>query len=168
LLHKVEVSACKDPTFTTMGPPPPIQAVHHFKFHAHNLDATVSFYTEVLSFERIPEYDHRTPEPESKLFAVLLKHPGLPLLEIRHDKAKAAKQTGWDPIIFQIEGEKEMEEWAAWLDEKKVKRSNVLKGFIGWTLCFEDPEKRIIRFYTKEEHDWTTDVDKDEYWLGSN
>jgi glyoxylase I family protein len=151
-----------------MAPPPPIQNVHHFKFHAHDLDATVDFYVRVLSFSRVPEFDHRTPAPESKLFAVLLKHPNLPLLEIRLDQHKAARQDGWDPIVFQVEGRQEMEQWAAWLDECRVKRSKVLTGFIGWTLCFEDPEKRIIRFYTKEEHRWTTDVDKDDYWLGGS
>lgn len=152
-------------TITTSPPPPPIEGVHHFKFHAHDLLKTVDFYTTVLRYTRIPEYDHRTPAPESKLFGVLLRHPATPLLEIRLHPGKASQQPGWDPIVFEVVGKMELEEWAAWFDAHGVKRSRVLKGFLGWTLCFEDPERRILRFYTRESHEWTTEVDRDDYWL---
>jgi len=29
----------------------------------------------------------------------------------------------------------------------------------------EDPDGRILQLYTKEEHEWTTETDHDEYWL---
>lgn len=36
----------------------------------------------------------------------------------------------------------------------------------GWVMAAEDPDGKIVRLYTTEEHEWTTDVNRDTYWLG--
>lgn len=48
-----------------------------------------------------------------------------------------------------------------------MKRSKVFTGFKGWVMGCEDPDGKIVRLYSEEEHGWTDHPDQDEYWLGS-
>lgn len=55
---------------------------------------------------------------------------------------------------------KDLEGWEKWLDGKGVRRSKVLKGVKGWVLCCEDPDGKIVKFYTEESHEWTSQPDE--------
>lgn len=144
-----------------------ISTIHHLKIPVRDLEKTMSFYTQVLGYSHIPDYDHRTPAPENRLFAVILSHPAFSFtLELRHNVEAAEKQTGWNPICYSTETRDDLERWTRKLDALRVHRSKVLTGFKGWCLMFEDPDGKKISLYTEESHEWTTDVDRDPYWVG--
>lgn len=147
-------------------PPKPtsFNGIHHLKLPASDIRRTEAFYTQILPFESCPDLDHYTSD--GKLFAILLiyKPTGL-MLEIRHNPGQAESQRGWDPVTWSVGSRKDLEEWESWFDEQGVSHSKVFTGMKGWVLAAEDPDGKIVRLYTKEEHEWTTDVDRDAYWL---
>jgi catechol-2,3-dioxygenase len=144
-----------------------ISAIHHLKIPVRDLKKTMDFYIQVLGYSHVPEYDHRTPPPENRLFAVILSHPGFPFtLELRHNVAAAEKQVGWNPICYTTKTRKDLDEWAEKLDALQTHRSQVLTGFKGWCLMFEDPDGKKVSLYTEESHEWTTEVSRDAYWVG--
>lgn len=144
--------------------PTSFNGIHHLKLPASDIRKTEAFYTQILPFESCPELDHYTPD--GKLFAVLLTYkPAGLMLEIRHNPEQAKIQKGWDPVTWGVDSRKDLEEWGAWFDEKGVSHSKVLTGMKGWVMAAEDPDGKIVRLYTTEEHEWTTGVDRDAYWL---
>ncbi|GAM37428.1 hypothetical protein TCE0_024f07343 [Talaromyces pinophilus] len=144
--------------------PTSFNGIHHLKLPGSDIRKTEAFYTQIFPFESCPELDHYTPD--DKLFAVLLTYkPAGLMLEIRHNPEQAKIQKGWDPVTWGVNSRKDLEEWGAWFDEKGVSHSKVLKGMKGWVMAAEDPDGKIVRLYTTEEHEWTTDVDRDTYWL---
>ncbi|KAH8677759.1 hypothetical protein BX600DRAFT_531607 [Xylariales sp. PMI_506] len=148
--------------------------LHHLKLAAHNLSATLTFYTDVLPFEHIPALDHLSSS--GVLFGCIIKlaeghhrHPergsasatSPPLLvEIRLNEDQATAQHGSDPVTWGVPGREDLEAWGRWFDARGVKRSRVLKGMQGWVIAAEDPDGRIVRIYTTQEsHPWTAEVD---------
>ncbi|KAJ7629211.1 Glyoxalase/Bleomycin resistance protein/Dihydroxybiphenyl dioxygenase [Mycena polygramma] len=145
--------------------PPPILGIDHLKLPTSALDAKLEFYTSVLPFTHLTQFDHRHAD-SGALFAVILQHPQTALLvELRLHPAQAAAQRGWDAITWSVETHADLESWRAWLVERGVECSRVLKGFKGWMLVAEDPDGAMVRWYCKETHEWDTNVDVDEKWL---
>ena len=134
------------------------------KLPAKDVLKTTKFYTEVLPFQRDLKLDHQTPPPESRLFATILCWEEVKL-EIRQNEDWAEKTVGVDHITWTVDKREDLEHWTKWLDEKGVNHSRIFTGFSGWAMSVEDPDGRIVRLYTKEEHEWTTETDRDEYWL---
>ncbi|KAK9415857.1 putative Glyoxalase/fosfomycin resistance/dioxygenase domain-containing protein [Seiridium unicorne] len=99
----------------------------------------------------------------------MLQHePTNLIVELRYVPPQAKAQKGWDPITWGVGTRKNLEEWAAWLDGHGVQSSKVLTGIKGWVMACEDQDGRIVRLYVEdEEHEWTDQPDKDEYWLGT-
>ncbi|MCJ1245600.1 hypothetical protein MMC30_002804 [Trapelia coarctata] len=147
--------------------PPPIAGIHHLKFPVSNLDASLKWYTSVMSASHILSLDHYTSS--GKRYAAVLSLPALgeTKLELRLDYGKALQARGTDPMTLAVTTRADLERWAEWLDAKKVRRSGILKGTVGWVLVLEDPNGRFIRLYTEQTHDMTAEVDRDDYWLGS-
>ena len=145
--------------------PSSLYGINHLKLASANILKTLHFYTAVLPMVHISKFNHYTAE--RKLFAVMFQHPSTKLLvEARNAPEQALAQKGWDPITWAVATKKDLDDWAAWLDHCEVKRSKVLTGMKGWVLVCEDPDERHVRFYCDEEHEWSTNPDVDEYWLG--
>jgi catechol 2,3-dioxygenase-like lactoylglutathione lyase family enzyme len=143
----------------TVKKPTSFHGIDHVKLPSSDIRKTAAFYTDILPFTPAPQWDHRTPDGE--LFAVMFTHePTGLVVEVRKHDDHAEAQRGWDPITWSVNSRNDLEEWAAWFDENKVRHSKVLTGLKGWVLGAEDPDGKIIRLYTKEEHEWTTEVDK--------
>jgi len=53
------------------------------------------------------------------------------------DYEKALQARGSDPLTLAVKTRVDLERWAEWLDGKKVSRSGILKGVVGWVLVFE-------------------------------
>ena len=142
---------------------PTVAAIHHLKLAASDLQATHDFYTDVFGFTAVPQFTHRTKD--NVIYAFMLRGPDNVLVEVRHDPAQAKAQEGWDPITWAVKKHSDLEAWAKWLDGKGVKRSKILTGVQGWLLAAEDPDRKHVRLYTLESHEWTDTPDQDAYWL---
>ncbi len=151
---------------TTSSKPTGLLGLHHFKLAAKDLKVTYDFYIDVFSFTPLSQLDHR--DKQGNLFAALFEHTPTKLrVEVRQNRPQAEVQARWDPITWRVAGRQDLEEWAAFLDSKGVKHSRVLKGAQGWVLVAEDPDGKFVKLYTDEEHEWTSDFDQGECWLGN-
>ncbi|KAK8073670.1 hypothetical protein PG994_004569 [Apiospora phragmitis] len=133
-------AATDTPPATSM--PPSILGLNHLKLASRNPHATQSFYTTVFPFTPLPHYDHHLAD------------------------GTAAAQVGWDPVTWGVNARADLEAWSRWLDAQNVEHSRVLRGVKGWVLCARDPDGKIVRLYTEEEHEWSL-PEEDEVWLGS-
>lgn len=141
--------------------------IHHIKLPATNVDQTLAFYTNHLPFTHLTALDH-IDEDTGAIYAKILTHePSLTTIEIRDNPAQAAKEHGWDPVTWAVQGREDLQQWRGYFESVGVACSRVLIGAKGWVLCAEDPDGRRVRFYTLEEHEMTSDVDHDAYWLGN-
>lgn len=86
-------------------------------------------------------------------------------MEIRHNEAWADKTFEVDPITWRVDRYSDLEDWQEWFTEKDVKHSRIFTGMKGWVLAAEDPDGRIVRLHTSEEHEWTRHTDHDAHWL---
>jgi catechol-2,3-dioxygenase len=133
--------------------------VHHLKIPASDINRTMEFYTSVLPFQKRPQYNHI--DASGNLFAVIMEYePSHLALEIRKNNAQSDAQEGWDPIVWTVNLRADLEDWVKWFDKHEVEHSKIFTGFNGWFLCAKDPDGRIVKLYTKEDHAWTTDLDK--------
>jgi len=151
--------------------------IDHLKLPAKDIRKTLEFYTTVFPFTPCPEWDHRTPEGD--LFAVMFKYePTGLIVEVRKNEKQAEAQQGWDPITWSVESRADLDEWKAKFEKEGINHSKVFTGLKGWVLCANDPDGKLVRLYTKEEHEWSTNFDKgktfisailthkiDPYWL---
>jgi catechol 2,3-dioxygenase-like lactoylglutathione lyase family enzyme len=145
--------------------PPPILGIDHLKLPTNSLPAKLAFYTSILPFTHLTQFDHRHAD-SNELFAVILQHPQTELLlELRLHPAQAAAQKGWDAITWSVETRADLETWRAWLVAHDVECSRVLKGFKGWVLVAEDPDRAMVRWYCKETHEWDSNVDSGELYV---
>lgn len=147
--------------------PSSFNGINHLKLPSFNIKKTHDFYTKILPFKPLPQYDHFTPE--HKLFAKMCIHePTKLIIEVRYVPGQAEAQKGWDPITYGVGKRTDLEKWAEWFDVHGVKHSPVFTGIKGWVMAVEDPDGRIVRLYVEdEEHEWTDHPDKDAYWLGT-
>ncbi|KAJ7733023.1 Glyoxalase/Bleomycin resistance protein/Dihydroxybiphenyl dioxygenase [Mycena metata] len=150
---------------THAQPPPVILGIDHIKIPTSSIPEKLAFYTDILSFAHLKEFDHRHDDTQ-ELFGVILRQPqsGL-LLELRLQPAHAAAQRGWDAVTWSVETRADLETWRRWLESHGIECSAVLKGFKGWCLVAEDPDGAMVRWYCKETHPWDENVDKDDKWL---
>ncbi|MCJ1394270.1 hypothetical protein MMC18_007148 [Xylographa bjoerkii] len=146
--------------------PTSFQGVNHIKLPATDILKTYNFYTSIFPLTKIPEYEHYNAKGE--LFAVMFRHePTKLIVEVRKHNKQAQAQVGWDPITWGVGRREDLEEWASWFDKHNVKHSTIFTGVKGWVMGAEDPDGKIIRLYTEEEHRWSSHPDEDDYWLGS-
>ncbi|KAK8068068.1 40S ribosomal S3 protein0 [Apiospora saccharicola] len=126
--------------------PQSFRGLNHLKLASVDLGATATFYTTIFPFTYLPHYDHH--RADGSVFAVMFRHEASGILvEARQNPAQAAAQVGWDPVT------------------RGVDHSRVLRGVKGWVLCARDPDGKIVRLYTEEEHEWAL-PEEDEVWLG--
>ncbi len=139
--------------------PPTFNGVNHLKLPCYSIKKTHDFYTKILPFTPMPQYDPFTPD--HKLFAKMCQHtPTKLIIETRYVPDQAAAQKGWDPITYGVGTRKHLEQWASWFDTHGVKHSKIFLGLKGWVMRCEDPDGRIVRLYVEnEEHDWTDHPD---------
>lgn len=143
------------------------KGVNHVKLAVHSIQRSLHFYTNVLPFTHLKQFDHFTPE--HKLFgSMFIYEPTKFLMEVRYHPEQAEAQKGWDPVTFGVGTRKDLEEWSSWFDECGVVHSPILVGIKGWLMCAEDPDGKIVRLYVEdEEHEWTDHPDISEKWLGT-
>lgn len=83
---------------------------------------TWEFYTKILPFTPLPQYDHFTPD--HKLFAKMFYYePTKLIVEVRYMPEQAEAQKGWDPVTYGVGSRQDLEDWGKWFDANGVKHS---------------------------------------------
>ncbi|MGW3635888.1 VOC family protein [Streptomyces sp. NPDC005122] len=131
---------------------PTLNGIHHVKIAVSNLDTSLAWYERVLGATRQPEFDHHSPD--GAVNAYILGIPSLPPVELRLAPITAAGNQGFDPLIFSVPGRADLEQWIHHLDTEGVDHSPELRGLLGWTLVFLDPDGLALRMYTEEVHEF--------------
>ncbi len=123
-----------------------LSGIHHLKIPVADLESSAAWFGKVLGAERLSRFDHKDDE---KLFAVILRIPGVDILvELRHAPKAAAAVVGYDPITFAVEDEAAWRKLRAHFDEVGVQHSEIIKGFLGYVMEFKTPDGLEVRLYT--------------------
>ena len=146
---------------------PPYWGINHLKLAAADIIKTRDFYCNIMGTEYLPHYDHHNKNGE--LFAVKLhlshKDDNI-IVELRRNEEQAKAQEHWDPITLGVRTKDDLETWKQWFEQNGVECSKVFSGLKGWVLCALDPDRKIVRIYCDEEHEWNPKLmDTDEFWL---
>ncbi|MTD53251.1 VOC family protein [Amycolatopsis pithecellobii] len=131
---------------------PALNGIHHIRIPVSDLDTSRTWYQRVLDATYRPEFNHYAPD--GTLTAYILEVPTLPMIELRLAPLTAAGCKGFDPLIFSVPGRSDIEAWIRHLDAEGVEHSPQLRGLLGWTLVFLDPDGLALRVYTEETHEW--------------
>ena len=122
---------------------PKILGVHHLKFAVSNLDISIAWFERVLGARHVAELDHiRADGTRYAAVCEMTDWSGL-YLELRHSRAQAAKERGWDPITLTVRGRQDLLRWTAWLDRWGTTHSPLLIGTRGWLLVFEVSNRQM-------------------------
>lgn len=165
-------------------PRPNFTGINHLKLAASGIAETRLFYCNILNFTQHTHWNHYTGSGE--LFAIMLKVEYLvpptsttaspststegadqttpTLCEIRYHEAQARVQEGWDPIIFSVETKADLETAGDWFEVKGEGCSKVFTVLKGWVVGVLDPDGKVVKVYCEEQHEWTTEFDKDDFW----
>ena len=122
---------------STPSSPPEVSGIHHLKFPVSSLSTSLIWYQRVMGATHLSALDHINSDGHR--YAVILKMPsfGNTALELRLDPVQAESQVGFNPITWAVDGLEDLEAWDKWLRGNQVRHSRVLKGVVGWVLCFE-------------------------------
>lgn len=94
---------------------PTLTGVHHLKFPAADLAATLAWFRTALGAERLPGFDHR--DHDGVLFGVIVRLPGLDVpVELRQWPEAAAATAGYDPVTFAVADRAALEDWVRHFD----------------------------------------------------
>lgn len=122
-----------------------LTGIHHFGLTVRDLDASATWYVEVLGFRRIGEY----VAPGGGWRKVFLRHDGvsarLTLAEHRGGGSSPFDETrvGLDHLAFGVSDRAELDEWVALLDDARVVHSPIAPSNVSpgsAVLVFRDPD----------------------------
>jgi catechol 2,3-dioxygenase-like lactoylglutathione lyase family enzyme len=134
-----------DPTFS---------GVHHFSPTVSDVEASATWYEQVLGMVRLPmTFPHHDKEDSG--YAVLLIHPGSGvLIGLHHHTANQGEafdeaRTGLDHIGFGVPSREELDRWVEKLDRLGIEHTGVraIDGPAPFaTLVFRDPDNIQLEF----------------------
>lgn len=122
---------------------PMLSAIHHVTLNVRDVESAERWYTEVLGFSRLQEYE--TPEFQR----IIMRHPSgiiLGLNKHRHPDADvpfSERRTGLDHLAFAVADRDQLEAWVARFDEHGVEHSEIKAGATpgSYLVAFRDPER---------------------------
>jgi catechol 2,3-dioxygenase-like lactoylglutathione lyase family enzyme len=144
---------------------PTLHGLHHLKLPVSDLARSLDFYERVFGAQRIPEADHHRPE-DGALYAYILMVPGLgTLLELRLNKERAARQSGFNTIILSVPDRVALAQWRDHLASQNVPHSPIITAIQAWLVVIDDPDGHRLRLYTDEKHGPELKSDDHNEWL---
>ena len=126
--------------------PATMPAVTHVAITVSDLDASRQWYTRVLGAE--PVLDEDTGPFHHVVYALgstLLGLHGFPVLN--SDEKFDERRPGLDHIAFGVATRKELEQWAARLDDLGVTRGDIIDAHYGSGLAFKDPDNIALELF---------------------
>lgn len=118
----------------------PLTGFHHLSLTVRDLEASVTWYAELLQLDKFMEETHDggraviLARPEAGLFLGLHRHEGTPA--DRFDETR----TGLDHVAIGVADHAELEGWARTLDDQGIPHSPIADRPWGSVLVFRDPD----------------------------
>lgn len=124
---------------------PEIVAIHHVKLPVSNVTASRDWYSEVLGFTPVMDF-----EEENELVGVELVSPSGVSLGLHLAPERAQALEGFDPVALTVADRAELVTWAARLDDLGVEHSDIRSSHLGWSLYLSDPDGIRVALHTRE------------------
>ncbi|GAA4806134.1 VOC family protein [Actinomycetospora chlora] len=127
-----------------MSTPPSFTGVAHLALVVRDMTASVTFYEQVLGFERVG--DVREGPPEAGHPRRLMRHPasGVVLgIHEPHERSNdlfSPQRTGLDHVAVTVSSREELDAWSARLDAHGVEHSPVRDAGYAEFVSFGDPD----------------------------
>jgi glyoxylase I family protein len=129
-----------------------IAGIHHLGLTVRHAEASATWYTDVLGFERVGGFE----APDGARRKVFLRHPGLSarlgLTEHRDGDRAAFDETrvGLDHLAFAVSDRTDLDEWAerlaaAGVTHSAVAAANSIPG--AFVLVFRDPDNIQLELF---------------------
>ncbi|MEC3974440.1 VOC family protein [Amycolatopsis sp. H20-H5] len=126
---------------------PAISGVHHVTFVVGDLDAGVSWFTQVLGARHIQRFDHH--DALGALFGVILELSGFPgMIELRIADAGYPARPGYDPVTFEVPDDAALEAWAGHLRTVGAACTPIKRRRTGRSIEVEGPDGIVVRLFT--------------------
>jgi catechol 2,3-dioxygenase-like lactoylglutathione lyase family enzyme len=126
----------------------PLDGFHHVKLPVADLARSRDWYTRVLALQTHIEF------PESGVvMGVAMRDPGGTLdLALRHDPARAAALSGFDPVALRVPNQAALDAWRQRLEDLGEPHGGIVAGHAGRVLVgLHDPDGVEVRLYQPAE-----------------
>jgi catechol 2,3-dioxygenase-like lactoylglutathione lyase family enzyme len=126
-----------------------LSGFHHVKLPVTDVARSADWYRRVLGLELDLEFVEN-----GVLMGLALRDPGGTVhLAVRHDPARAAALTGFDPIALGVPERTDLEAWRQRLDDLGQPHGGIVAGHQGWAIVgLHDPDGIEVRLYTLANH----------------
>ena len=133
---------------------PALTGTHHVALTVTDLRASLTWYREVLGFERVPQLDYEHPDGGGR-GAVIVQPSSNTVLVLHHHDANAGEhfaenRTGLDHVCFRVPDREAMEAWERRLDALGVDHSAIAEQSGALFLVFRDPDNIQLELGTAD------------------
>ena len=126
-------------------PSPPLQGIHHVRIPVSDIIVSRDWYTEVLGFEPVLDY-----EEEDRIVGVALAGEGGVTVGLHLDPARARSVAGFCILALQVPGQTALGTWVEHLDTAGIHHSGVREGHLGLLVELADPDGIVVQLHTAE------------------
>ena len=133
---------------------PELSGTHHVALTVTDLTASLTWYRDVLGFERVPQLDYE--HPDGRGHAAVTVHPGSnTVLVLHHHRANegerfAESRTGLDHVCFRVADRQAIEAWERRFAALGVEHSPVAGQSGALFLVFRDPDNIQLELGTAD------------------
>ena len=126
----------------------PLAGFHHVKLPVADLPRSRDWYARVLGLQTHIEFAE-----SGVVMGVAMRDPGGTLdLALRHDPARAAALSGFDPVALRIPTQAALDAWQQRLEDLGEPHSGIVTGHAGRVLTgLHDPDGIEVRLYLSAE-----------------
>jgi catechol 2,3-dioxygenase-like lactoylglutathione lyase family enzyme len=114
--------------------------IHHMAITVSDVSRSLAFYTGLLGFEVVVEFEPRVMVSNGQVVLVLSPPPDP--AQAPADDRFSEHRIGLDHLSFAVESHADLEAAASLLDEQGVERGEIkaLEGFGIYVMAFRDPD----------------------------
>lgn len=126
----------------------PLDGFHHVKLPVADLARSRDWYARVLGLQTHVEFTE-----SGVVMGVAMRDPGGTLdLALRHDPARAAALSGFDPVALCVPNQAALDAWQQRLEDLGEPNGGIVTGHAGRVLVgLHDPDGVEVRLYQPAE-----------------